>query len=63
MIAVLSDWSQRRSAWDIMDDVRARTSDLPGVTASPIMRRGFGGGTSKPVQFVIGGGTYEELRA
>ena len=62
VIAVLSDWSERRSAWDIMDDVRARTSDLPGVTASPIMRRGFGGGTSKPVQFVIGGGTYEELR-
>lgn len=61
-VAVLSDWGERRSAWEIMDDVRARTADLPGVTTSPVMRRGFGGGTSKPVQFVIGGGTYEELR-
>jgi len=61
-IAVLNDWSERRSAWEIMDDVKARTADLPGVTISPVMRRGFGGGTSKPVQFVIGGGTYEELR-
>ena len=62
VVAVLNDWSERRSAWDIMDDVRARTADLPGVTTSPVMRRGFGGGTSKPVQFVIGGGTYEQLR-
>jgi len=26
-----------------------------------VMRRGFGGGTNKPLQFVIGGGTYDEL--
>ncbi len=25
------------------------------------MRQGFGGGIQKPVQFVIGGGTYAEL--
>ncbi|ABS61798.1 acriflavin resistance protein [Parvibaculum lavamentivorans DS-1] len=61
-VIVLEDWSVRRSAWDIMNDIRARTGDLPGVTVSPVMRAGFGGGTSKPVQFVIGGGTYEELR-
>lgn len=60
-IIILNDWSQRRSAWDIMDDVRGRISDLPGVRAFPIMRRGFGGGTRKPVQFVLGGATYEEL--
>lgn len=59
---ILNDWSERRSAWEIMADVRQRTSDLPGVTISPVMRAGFGGGTSKPVQFVIGGGTYEQLR-
>lgn len=61
-VVVLEDWGKRRSAWDIMNDIRARTGDLPGVTVSPVMRAGFGGGTSKPVQFVIGGGTYEELR-
>jgi multidrug efflux pump len=60
-IVILNDWAERRSAWDIMDDVRERVSDLPGVRAFPIMRSGFGGGTQKPVQFVLGGSTYEEL--
>jgi multidrug efflux pump len=61
-IVVLHDWAVRRSAWDIMAEIREITSDLPGVTISPVMRSGFGGGTSKPVQFVIGGGTFEQLR-
>ncbi len=61
VIFVLRPWAQRRSAWAIMDDVRARVGDLPGVRAFPIMRQGFGGGRGQPVQFVIGGGTYEEL--
>lgn len=60
-IVVLNDWSQRRSAFEIMDDVFKNTQDLPGVRAFPIMRQSIGGRTSKPVQFVIGGGTYEEL--
>jgi multidrug efflux pump len=60
-IVILNDWSERRSAWEIMADVRQRISDLPGVRAFPIMRSGFGGGTQKPVQFVLGGATYEEL--
>jgi len=61
VIAVLNDWSVRRSAWDIMDDVRGRVADLPGVRAFPVMRQGFGRSIQKPVQFVIGGGTYAEL--
>ncbi|MGB5541388.1 MAG: efflux RND transporter permease subunit, partial [Gammaproteobacteria bacterium] len=61
VINVLSDWSKRRSAWDIMDDVRQRLKDLPGVRAFPVMRQGFGARVQKPVQFVIGGGTYEQL--
>ena len=61
VINVLSDWAQRRSAWDIMADVRNRLKDLPGVRAFPVMRQGFGGRAQKPVQFVLGGGTYEEL--
>ncbi len=63
VIAVLNPWEQRRSAWAIMDDVKQELSDLTGVRAFPIMRQGFGGGIQKPVQFVIGGGTYEELAA
>jgi multidrug efflux pump len=60
-IMVLNDWDTRRSAWEIMADVRARLGDLPGVKAFPVMRQGFGARIQKPVQFVIGGGTYEQL--
>ncbi len=60
-IFVLDDWEERRDAWAIMDDVRSILSDLPGVTAFPVMRQGFGASIRKPVQFVIGGGTYDEL--
>ena len=63
VVFTLNSWSERRSAWDIMDDVRARMEDLPGVLAFPVMRQGFGGSIQKPVQFVIGGGTYAELAA
>jgi multidrug efflux pump len=62
LIAVLAPWDQRRSAWEIMDDVRGRLKDLTGVRAFPVMRQGFGGGIQKPVQLVIGGGNYDELR-
>jgi len=58
---VLSDFGERRSGWAIMEEIRAKLADLPGVRASPIMRQGFGARVQKPVQFVIGGGTYEEL--
>jgi len=61
VIVVLDDWSKRRNGFEIMNEVRGKLADLPGVTAFPVMRQAFGGASSKPVQFVIGGGTYEEL--
>jgi multidrug efflux pump len=61
IIVVLNDWSQRRNAFVVMEEIRHKLSDLPGVSAIPIMRQGFGSQTQKPVQFVLGGGTYEEL--
>ncbi|ORE85014.1 acriflavin resistance protein [Oceanococcus atlanticus] len=61
VIHVLSDWSQRRSAWAIMDDIRQRLADLPGVRAFPVMRQGFGRGIEQPVQFVLGGAEYAQL--
>jgi len=61
VIVVLNDWGERRSAWDIMADIRTRTADLAGVRIHPIMRQGIGNRTAKPVQFVLAGGTYEEL--
>ncbi len=61
LINVMNDWAIRRNGFEIINEVRQKLSDLPGVTAFPIMRQGFGGRTQKPVQFVIGGGTYEQL--
>lgn len=61
VINVLNAWSMRRDAFEIMDEIRATLSDLPGVRAFPVMRQGFGGAINKPLQFVIGGGTYEKL--
>lgn len=61
VIVVLDDWANRRSANVIMGEIAKKMSDLPGVRAFPVMRQGFGGRASKPVQFVLGGGTYEEL--
>jgi len=60
-IATLAPWDSRRSAWDIMAEVRKNLADLPGVRAFPVMRQGFGGGIQKPIQFVVGGGTYADL--
>lgn len=61
IIVVLEDWSQRRNAYVIMDEVRKKLSDLTGVKATPIMRSPIGGRIQKPVQFVIGGPSYEQL--
>ena len=61
VIMVLNDFYQRRPASDIMNEIRSKLSDLAGVRAFPVMRQGFGARIQKPVQFVIGGGTYEEL--
>lgn len=61
VIVVLEDWSERRGAQTIIGEVNRKLSDLPGVQAFAIMRQGLGGGTGKPVQFVLGGPSYEVL--
>jgi len=61
IIAILQPWDERRSAFDVMEEVRQELTDLPGVRAFPLMRQGLGGGTGKPVQFVLGGAEYAEL--
>ncbi len=60
-IVVLSDWAQRRSAWEIMDEVARKLSDVPGVKNFTVMRQGLTRGLQKPVQFVLSGPTYEQL--
>ncbi|NRA31104.1 MAG: efflux RND transporter permease subunit [Parvularculaceae bacterium] len=61
VISVLADWSERRPATEIMAEINRDLSDLPGVRGFARMRQGLGGGTGKPVQFVIGGPDYEQL--
>jgi multidrug efflux pump len=63
VIMVMAPFGERRSSWVVMDEIRANLADLPGVRAFPVMRQGFGARIAKPIQFVIGGGTYEELAA
>lgn len=61
IIVGLPDWGSRRPIETIMAEVRTKLADLPGVMAMPNQRQAFVSGGGKPVQFVIGGGTYEEL--
>jgi len=60
-IFVLNDWSKRRPIWEYMNEIRDLTADIPGVRISSTVRRAFGGGSQKPVQFVLGGPSYEDL--
>ncbi|MCK7596646.1 efflux RND transporter permease subunit [Microbulbifer sp. CAU 1566] len=61
VIFTLAPWGERPSGFELMNQVRAAVSDLSGVRAFPVMRQGFGGGLGKPVQFVLGGSSYEQL--
>lgn len=61
VIVVLEDWSLRRDAWAIMNEVRQQLGELAGVRAFPMMRQGLSGSSGKPLQFVIGGADYGEL--
>lgn len=61
VIVVLNDWSVRRPADEIVAEANRALSDLPGVRGFARMRQGLGGGTGKPVQFVLGGPSYEAL--
>lgn len=60
-VIVLEDWSNRRTASEIQNDIRDRLQDLAGVRTFPVMRQSFGRGVNKPVQFVLGGPNYKDL--
>ncbi len=61
LIVVLEDWAERRPANEIIADFNRELSELPGVRAFARMRQGLGGGSGKPIQFVLGGPSYEQL--
>lgn len=61
-IVVLSHWNTgRKPIWYYMREVKRLTADIPGVMVSVMVRQAFGGAQAKPVQFVLGGPSYEEL--
>jgi multidrug efflux pump len=62
-IIVLSDWDEReRSSQEIKEGLIAGFAGVPGVQAFPILPGGLGRtGGGRPVQFVIGGSSYEEI--
>ena len=60
-IVVLEDWGHRRSVWDITNDVRRRTGDIAGARVMAMTPQAFGGRGGNPVQFVLQGGSFEEL--
>ena len=64
-IVSLENWDDReRSTQEIVGGLFPALSALPGVRAFPIQPAGLGQrGFSTPVQFVIGGDTYEALAA
>ncbi|MEM8921638.1 MAG: efflux RND transporter permease subunit, partial [Pseudomonadota bacterium] len=61
VIVVMHDWSERRPGQVVIAEINRKLSNLPGIRAFAMMRQGLGGGTGKPVQFVLGGPSYEDL--
>lgn len=64
-VAFLADWSKRdRSMQEMIKEIQPKLAAIPGVRANVITRQGLGrggGGGGRPVSFVIGGNTFEEL--
>ena len=62
-ITRLENWGDRRHAKDIVADMSKAFTAIPGVNAIATMppSLGAGGGTSTPVQFVLGGTNYDDL--
>jgi multidrug efflux pump len=61
-IMVLQPWdSGRRDSAAILADARQRVADIPGARIFIRSQRALGGGSNQPVEFVIGGNTFEDL--
>ncbi|WP_018232459.1 efflux RND transporter permease subunit [Thioalkalivibrio thiocyanodenitrificans] len=62
-IVVLQHWNERqRSGSEIMSALQPALDDIPDVRAVTVMRQGLGGRrVGQPVQFVLGGPSYDEL--
>lgn len=63
VLVIMVPWEERKmSTKQVMSELTKAWQQIPGIRAFPFMRSGLqrhGGG--QPVQFVLGGSTYEEL--
>ena len=59
----MADWDKRkRSTWEVMDEISSKMTEVTDVRAFAIMRRGIGGGgSSRPIEFVLQGNDYDQL--
>jgi multidrug efflux pump len=61
-IIVLHHWDQREESTNqVIARKRAELAQIPGANTWLIPRQGLGGASTRPLQFVIGAGTYEQL--
>jgi multidrug efflux pump len=62
-IISLPTWGDRpKETSQVMSELTSKWAEIPGINSFMFMRSGLGrGGDGQPVQFVIGGRSYEEL--
>ena len=61
-IMALAPWDERtRTSEEIAADAQERVKDIAGARVFVRAPRSFGGGNADPVQFVVGGDSYENL--
>jgi multidrug efflux pump len=60
-VVTLTPFGTRRNGFEIMNEVRQRTSDIPAAKVTVIMRQGMMRGLNKPMEIVLSGPTFEEL--
>jgi multidrug efflux pump len=62
-LVTMAPWEERTlSTQEVMSNVTRQWQSIPGIRAFAFMRSGLQGGRGgQPIQFVLGGSTYEEL--
>lgn len=63
-IVGMADWDKRkRSTWEVIGEISGKMQEVTDVRAFAIMRSGIsgGGGSSRPIEFVLQGNDYEQL--
>jgi multidrug efflux pump len=62
VIVFLADWDKRDvSTAEVVEDLRGKFSDLPGIRAVPQVRTGLTRSRGQPFNLVLGGPDYDEL--